>query len=148
MCMYGRFPAPVTRESGVGKSSQLIHLLHFDRAYHKCPRGWKTFWLHHKAEVGIYLESAWLASHKKKKRERKKKKKKLTKGMAAAQLRLLRVFALKLISNCVQQLQVTLLWPLLQWFNKRPTQCTTRLSVLECIRPVSGVSLDFLFIDL
>lgn len=34
--------------------------------------------------------------------------------MAAAQLRLLRVFALKLISNCVQQLQVTLLWPLLQ----------------------------------
>ena len=36
--MYGLFPA-LTREPGVGKSSQLIHLLHFDRAYHKVPRG-------------------------------------------------------------------------------------------------------------
>ena len=34
--------------------------------------------------------------------------------MAAAQLRLLRVFALKLISDRIQQLQVTLMWPLLQ----------------------------------
>ena len=56
--MYGRFPAPVTREPGVGKSSQLIHLLHFDRAYHKCPEAEKTLRLHHKAEVGVYLESA------------------------------------------------------------------------------------------
>jgi hypothetical protein len=57
--------------------------------------------------------------------------------MAAAQLWLLRVFALEFISDRVQQLQVTLVWPLLQGFDKRPTQRTTRLSVLECVGPVS-----------
>lgn len=69
--MYELCPAPVTREPGVGKSSQLIHLLHFDRAYHKCPEAEKTLRLHHKAEVGIYLESVgW--RHTKKKKEIKK----------------------------------------------------------------------------
>lgn len=80
--MYGRFPAPVTRESGVGKSSQLIHLLHFDRAYHKCPEAEKTPRLHHKAEIGIYLESAGWGHSKKRwqKKEGKKKKKKTHQG--------------------------------------------------------------------
>lgn len=59
----------------------------------------------------------------------------LTKGMAAAQLRLLGIFAFKFVSDRVQKLQVTLMRPLLQGFNKRPTQGSTRLSVLERIRP-------------
>mgnify|MGYP001658239260 CR=1 FL=1 len=44
-----------------------------------------------------------------------------TKGMTAAQLRLLRVFALEFIPDGVEQLQVTLVRPLLQGFDKRPT---------------------------
>lgn len=114
--MYGRFPAPVTRESGVGKSSQLIHLLHFDRAYHKCPEAEKLpDYITKRRLVSILSQLAGVTLKKDgRKKKEKKKKKKLTKGMAAAQLRLLRVFALKLISNCVQQLQVTLLRPLLQ----------------------------------
>lgn len=68
--------------------------------------------------------------------------------MAAAQLRLLRVFALELIADRVQKLQVALMWPLLQGFDERPTQRPTRLSVLERIRPVGVSRYFFVFMHL
>ena len=66
--------------------------------------------------------------------------------MAAAQLRLLGVFALEFISDRIQELQVALMRPLLQGFDERPTQRPTRLSVLERIRSVGVSRYFFVFI--
>ena len=62
----------------------------------------------------------------------------LTKGMAAAQLRLLGIFPFELRPDRVQQLQITLVWPLLQGFDKRQAQGAPRLSILERIRPMGA----------
>jgi hypothetical protein len=60
---------------------------------------------------------------------------KLTKRMAAAQLRLLSILAVELRPNGIQQLQIRLLRPLFQRFDKCPAEGSTRLSVLERIGP-------------
>lgn len=60
----------------------------------------------------------------------------LTKGMATAQLRLLRIFALQFRPDGVQQLQVTLLRPFLLRFDECPAQGPACLAVLEGIRPI------------
>lgn len=65
----------------------------------------------------------------------------LTKGMAAAQLRLLGIFPFELRPDRVQQLQITLMGPLLEGFDKRPTQGTPRLAVLEGVRPMGSARL-------
>lgn len=56
--------------------------------------------------------------------------------MAAAQLRFLAVFAIELRPDGVQELQITLVGPLLERFNKRPAQSAPRLAVLEGVRSV------------
>ena len=61
-----------------------------------------------------------------------------TKGMTAAQLRLLRVIPIELRPDRVEQLQVALVWPLLQRFDKRPAQGAPRLSALEGVRAASA----------
>lgn len=53
--------------------------------------------------------------------------------MAAAQLWLLGIFAIQFRPNRVQQLQIRLLGPLLEGFDERPAERSTRLSVLERI---------------
>jgi hypothetical protein len=54
--------------------------------------------------------------------------------MTATQLRLLRIILLQLCSDIVQQLQITLFRVLSQCLNECPTQGSSSLSALKCIR--------------
>ena len=60
--------------------------------------------------------------------------------MTATELRLLRVPALQLVANTVEQLYVALLWILLECGDERPRHGTSSLSLDACIRPVVEVS--------
>lgn len=94
----------LARDSGLGSRDSFATFIHVPA----CTS------LHHEAKIGVcdrqLGSGVGLGSHGIP-----------TKGMTAAQLRLLRVFTLEFIPDGVEQLQVTLVRPLLQGFDKRPT---------------------------
>lgn len=92
--------------------------------------------LHHKSQVGIcQIMSVPIPEGE---ARRGATADQLTKGMAAAQLRLLRVLPVEVRADRVEQLQVALVWPLLQRFDERPAQSAPSLSALEGVRPASA----------
>lgn len=80
---------------------------------------------------GSYLENGQLLVKVKDERQM------LTKWMAAAQLRLLRVLGLEFVTNAVEELDVALLWILLKSRHKSPRHGSSSLASDVCVLPIS-----------